>query len=81
MFISGLAAFVKTAEGVKTGALATLESYYRNAIIEGVEAAMEQARQQSGGDRNLSDGSSVSRTRLIRLEDLHTWLRDDPEML
>ncbi|MGZ3640177.1 MAG: hypothetical protein ACXVCX_20290, partial [Ktedonobacterales bacterium] len=85
-FISGLAAFVKTAEGVKTGTPATLESYYRNAIIDGVEAAIEQARQQLGNNRDAaagpaSMGASVSRTRLTRLEDLHTWLRDDPEML
>lgn len=84
-FISGLAAFVKAAEGVKTGET-TLESYYRNAIIDGVEAAIEQARQQMGSNQGpaagaVSIGASVSRTRLTRLEDLHNWLRDDPEML
>jgi hypothetical protein len=76
---------VKTAEGAKTGAPATLESYYRNAIIDGVETAIDQARQQLlGSDLDSVSASSevsVSRTRLDRLENLHTWLRDDPEML
>ncbi|HLZ22745.1 MAG TPA: hypothetical protein VKQ30_11540 [Ktedonobacterales bacterium] len=84
-FIGALAAFVKTAEGVKTGKPASLESYYRNAIIDGVEAAIDQARlQQPSGDLGPVDiptGASVSRTRLARLEDLQRWLRDDPEML
>lgn len=79
-FISRLAAFVKAAEGVKTGG-GTLESYYRNAIINGVEAAIEQARQQLGSNQRPTAGDSVSRTRLTRLENLHKWLRDDPEML
>jgi hypothetical protein len=84
-FISALAGFVKAAEGAKTGAPATLESYYRNAIIDGVETAIDQARQQLlGSDPDSASAStevSVTRTRLDRLENLHTWLRDDPEML
>lgn len=84
-FITALAEFVKTAEGVKTGKPATLETYYRNAIIDGVEAAIEQAHQlQPSGDSGPADassGASVSRTRLGRLENLRGWLRDDPEML
>jgi hypothetical protein len=83
-FIGRLAEFVKTSEGVRTGAPATLESYYRNAIIDGVEAAIDQSRQQISGNPDAAGvpgGASVSRTRLTRLEDLHRWLRDDPEML
>lgn len=83
-FIGGLAAFVRTAEGVKTGAPATLEIYYRNAIIDGVDAAIDQAQQQRGIAKNSADavaGASVSQTRLGRLESLRDWLRDDPEML
>jgi len=83
-FISALAAFVKAAEGAKTGAPATLESYYRNAIIDGVETAIDQARQQLlSSDPDPASASaevSVSRTRFERLKNLHTWLRDDPEM-
>jgi hypothetical protein len=84
LFISTLAGFVKAAEGAKTGAPTTLESYYRNAIIDGVEAAIDQTRQQLVGSDADPGGAPpeaiVSRARLTRLEDLHQWLRDDPEM-
>jgi hypothetical protein len=85
-FIAALADFVKTAEGAKTGAPTTLETYYRNAIIDGVETAIDQTRQQLGSAPDTTDAAvtvdgSVSRTRLGRLENLRDWLRDDPEML
>ncbi len=84
-FLADLAAFVKTVEGAKSGAPASLESYYRNAIIDGVAAAIDQARQQQpdGGSSpaDAPTAASVARTRLARLQDLQVWLRDDPEML
>jgi hypothetical protein len=77
-FVANLATYVKAIDRYRAGAQAQpLDKFYRNAIMMGVDTAIDEIR----GAGAHEPSTSVARIRLGRLTDLQGWLSDDPELL
>jgi hypothetical protein len=81
-FVENLATYVNTIARFRAGDRnQPLETYYRNAIMSGVDETIEELQQETQAESSMQDGASVSQIRLTHLQELQKWLRDDPELL
>lgn len=79
-FVQQLADYVKAIESFRNGSQPQPSgAYFRNAIMLGIDEAIQQAEEQAPD--GTQDNSSIASIRLGRLRQVQTWLRDDPEML